>query len=274
MLDNEIGPRPQSKTLKGKAAKGARSMKRGVYLLPNLITTASLFAGFYSIIASLDGDFKTAAVAIIIAGFFDALDGKLARLTGTSSRFGVEYDSLCDLVAFGVAPGVLVFTWALRPFGRYGWLAAFLYVVCGTLRLARYNVQITTVESKRFRGLPIPMAAGLVATTVLLMFFLGQHGAVKDVTILVLVYVLAFLMVSSVKYHSFRELNLTRRIPFRLLFALILLLVVIAAEPSVMLFVIAFGYASSGPVAAIYGLLRSLPKKVHRSSEHKPPSRA
>jgi CDP-diacylglycerol--serine O-phosphatidyltransferase len=148
--------------------KASKKKLRGVYLLPNLLTSASLFGGFYSIVASLDGNYQIAAMAIFVSAVFDLLDGRIARLTGTTSKFGVEYDSLSDLVAFGLAPGILIFTWALRGFGRYGWLAAFLYVACATLRLARFNVQITTVESKRFNGLPVPAAALFVASTVLL----------------------------------------------------------------------------------------------------------
>ena len=159
MIDDEVN-----------AENNRNRFKKGVYLLPNLITSASLFGGFYSIIASLDGDFEKAAIAIFISAILDGLDGRIARLTGSTSKFGVEYDSLADLIAFGLAPGVLIFTWGLRPFGRYGWLAAFLYVVCGALRLARFNVQITTIESKRFNGLPIPAAAVLVAMTVLCSF--------------------------------------------------------------------------------------------------------
>lgn len=238
-----------------------KNFKKGVYLLPNLLTSASLFGGFYAIIAGFDGQFEKAAIAILISGILDGLDGRIARLTGSSSKFGVEYDSLADLVAFGLAPGLLIFTWALRPFGRYGWLAAFLYVVCGALRLARFNVQITTVESKRFNGLPIPAAAALVATTILMFFYLG-HGEelTKHITVLFLVYVLAFLMISNVKYYSFKQLNLSQRMPFKLLVGLICLLIVIAAEPIVMLFALSFGYAASGPITTLLDRKR-LPAK-------------
>jgi len=232
--------------------KKRRKMKKGVYLLPNLITSASLFGGFYAIVASLDGQFEKAAIAILVSGVLDCLDGRVARLTGTSSKFGVEYDSLSDLVAFGLAPGILIFTWALRPFGRYGWLAAFLYVVCGALRLARFNVQITTIESKRFNGLPIPAAAFLVASTVLLFFSLGKgQEMAKHITVLVFVYLLAFLMVSNVRFYSFKELNLKQRMPFRLLVGGIFLLILVAAEPPIMLFVLSFGYVMSGPVTTL-----------------------
>jgi len=259
MLDNEI-----SEGDKGSRKKGP---KRGVYLLPNLITSASLFGGFYSIISALDGNFEHAAIAILISAVLDGLDGRVARLTGTSSKFGVEYDSLADVIAFGLAPGVLIFTWALRPFGRYGWLAAFLYVVCGALRLARFNVQVTTVESKRFNGLPIPAAAALVATTVLMFFTIGRgEEMVKHVTVLVLVYALAFLMVSNVKFYSFKEMNLSQRMPFRLLVALVFLLIVIAAQPTIMLFLLTFGYVVSGPITT---LLDRRKKVMEKKAEEK-----
>ena len=136
----------------------SENIKRGIYILPNLVTTASMFAGFYSLVSTLDGDFHLAAILIFVSAVCDGLDGKVARLTGTTSRFGVEYDSLADVVAFGVTPALMVFAWALRPYGRLGWLAAFLFLACGALRLARFNVQVNTVESKRLVGLPIPAA--------------------------------------------------------------------------------------------------------------------
>ncbi len=261
MLDNEIH---QEENVKKK------KLKKGVYLLPNLMTSASLFGGFYSIIASFDGHFERAAIAILISGVLDGLDGRIARLTGSSSKFGVEYDSLADLVAFGLAPGVLIFMWALRPFGRYGWLAAFLYVVCGALRLARFNVQITTIESKRFNGLPIPAAAALVSTTVLLFFYLGRgEEMAKHITILIVVYLLAFLMISNVKYYSFKELNLSQRMPFRLLVGLIFLLIVIAAEPYLVLFILSFGYAASGPITTLIDRRKRLSMKTPQKLEKK-----
>lgn len=259
MLDNELNPETSQKKL-----------KKGVYLLPNLITSASLFGGFYAIISSFDGHFERAAIAILISGVLDGLDGRIARLTGTSSKFGVEYDSLADLIAFGLAPGVLIFTWALRPFGRYGWLAAFLFVVCGALRLARFNVQITTIESKRFNGLPIPAAAALVATTVLMFFYIGQgQEMARHITVLILVYLLAFLMISNVKYYSFKELNLSQRTPFRLLVGAIFLLIVVAAEPAVTMFVLTFGYVLSGPVTTLIDRRRRQAARVQQKTEKK-----
>ncbi len=241
MLDNELDT-------KGTKGKGKKRVRRGVYLLPNLLTSASLFGGFYSIVASFDGRYEVAAVAILVSAVFDCVDGRIARLTGTTSKFGMEYDSLSDLISFGLAPGVLIFTWALRPFGRYGWLAAFLYVVCSALRLARFNVQITSIESKRFNGLPVPAAAVTVASTVLLLFYLGQGDTARHITVLALVYLLALLMVSNVKFYSFKELSLSKRMPFRLLVGVIFVFIVIAAEPQAMLFTLSFGYIVSGPV--------------------------
>ncbi len=244
MRDREL-----RKPLRGRGLQ-KKDLKKGIFLLPNLLTSMSLLGGFYAIMACIDGRFDHAAIAILISAVIDGLDGRIARLTHTTSKFGAEYDSLADLVAFGLAPGVLMFTWALRPFGRYGWLAAFLYVVCGALRLARFNVQISTVESKRFNGLPIPAAAALVASTVLLFFSIGKgQEMAKHITVLLLVYMLAFLMISNIKFYSFKELDLRRRMPFSLLVGLIFLIVLITAEPPLMLFIITFGYALSGPVA-------------------------
>lgn len=259
MIDDELNPEIEKKKL-----------KRGIYLLPNLITSASLFGGFYSIIASLDGDFEKAAIAILISAILDGLDGRVARLTGATSKFGVEYDSLSDLIAFGLAPGVLIFTWGLRPFGRYGWLAAFLFVVCGALRLARFNVQLTTVESKRFNGLPIPAAAALVCTTVLMFFHIGQgEGTVKHITVLILVYLLAFLMISNVKYYSFKELHPGQRMPFRLLVGIIFLLIVVAAQPVWMLFILMLGYVISGPITTLYDRKKKLAARALQKSDRK-----
>jgi len=227
------------------------SIRRGVYILPNLLTTGGLFAGFYGIVATMNGNYNLAAWFILVSAVFDVLDGKVARLTGTTSKFGVEYDSLADLVAFGVAPGLLMYSWALTPFGKFGWLAAFLYVVCGALRLARFNVQVNTVESKRFVGLPIPAAAGVVASCVLIFYHLGGSGTVKKISVLLLIYILAYLMVSNFRYYSFKDPELFKRQPFNFLVLAIILIIVIVAQPEIMLFSMATIYMASGPVAAL-----------------------
>ncbi len=230
-------------------------MKKGIYILPNLFTTAALFFGFYSIVSSLKGDFLWAAIAVIISAIFDMLDGKVARLTGTTSRFGVEYDSLADLVSFGVAPAVLAYTWALIPFGRYGWIAAFLYLTCTALRLARFNVQVETVEKTRFKGLPSPAAAGMIATTILIYYYMGGKGATsKHYLLLIMTYVLAFFMVSNITFRSLKELESSKRQPFSLLVVAILLLILIIAEPQVMLFTMSLIYITSGPLELVYNL--------------------
>jgi len=232
------------------------SLRKGVYILPNLFTTGSLFAGFYGIVSTMNGGYMVAAWFILVSSIFDTLDGKVARLTGTTSRFGVEYDSLADLVAFGVAPGLLMYAWALKPFGKLGWLAAFLYVVCGALRLARFNVQVNTVESKRFLGLPIPAAASMVATCVLLFYTLGGSGTIKKASILILIYVLAFLMVSNFRYYSFKDPELVKRQPFGFLVLAIFSIIIIVAQPEIALFLIFFVYMLSGPLAYVVRLLR------------------
>jgi len=230
------------------------SLRRGVYILPNLFTTGSLFAGFYGIVSTLNGNYLTAAWFILVASIFDALDGKVARLTGTTSKFGVEYDSLADLVAFGVAPGLLMYAWALKPFGKLGWLAAFLYVVCGALRLARFNVQVTTVESKRFVGLPIPAAASMVAACVILFYHLGGSGTIRKLSVLILIYVLALLMVSSFRYYSFKDPELVKRQPFGFLVLAIFIIIVIVAEPQIMFFLLFCAYTISGPIGYLLRL--------------------
>ena len=236
-------------------------LRKGVYLLPNLFTTGTLFAGFYSIVATTKGDYEIAAWFILIAAIFDVLDGKIARITGTTSQFGVEYDSLADLASFGVAPGILMYAWALTSFGKLGWLAGFLYVVCGALRLARFNVQVNTVESKRFVGLPIPAAAGMVASCVLLFYRLGGSGEIKKVSIVVLIYVLAYLMVSNVRYFSLKDPELFKRQPFGFLVLAVVLIIVIVAEPEIMLFTMAFLYMLSGLIGSLFGFFRK-PKET------------
>lgn len=222
---------------------------RGVYLIPNLITTGSLFSGFYAIVAAIDGRFHAAAWAIFVSLVLDGLDGRIARLTHSTSGFGVQYDSLADLVAFGVAPALLVYLWALKPFQQFGWVAAFLFVVCGALRLARFNVQQGSMDPRYFNGLPIPAAAMFIATAVAFYYEIGEWAPEKHLYILVMIYVLSFLMVSNVKYASFKKVALFRRHPFHTLVGLVLIFVVIAAAPNVMGFLVMVVYVASGPVS-------------------------
>jgi len=245
------------------------SIKRGIYILPNLITASSLFAGFYSMVATLNGNYSTAAIWIFISAICDGLDGKVARMTGSTSKFGVEFDSLADLVAFGVTPALLMYAWALKPFGRLGWVASFLFLVCAALRLARFNVQVDTVESKRFIGLPTPATACMVASTVLLFYHFSWPSSYKKFAILGLIYLLAFLMVSNFKYNSFKDPALIKRQPFGFLILAVILLIVVAAEPVIMTFSVLLLYILSGPVGFVvtWPRRRRLEKAVHKGRE-------
>lgn len=234
-----------------------------VYVLPNLFTTANLFCGFYSVIASMKGMYETAAVAILIAVVLDSLDGRIARMTHTTSRFGGEYDSLSDLVSFGVAPAIMIYNWSLYSFGKWGWLVAFLFVVCGALRLARFNVQVGIINSRVFNGLPIPGGAAVLATFLLLFYYLGGEGRYPSFPILIGVAAIAIFMVSSIKYYSFKDLNYFSRKPFMSFVMIVLILVVIAAEPQITLFTFAFGYSLTGPAWLLFKLFRGTQKSLN-----------
>lgn len=231
-------------------------VRKGVYLLPNLCTTASLFCGFFSVIKSLHGEFVWAAWAILFAGIFDMFDGRLARLTKGASQFGIEYDSLVDLASFGLAPGILIYTWALDDFHRLGWIASFLFFACGALRLARYNVQADSVEYKYFQGLPIPMAAYVLATTVL---FYDEQFAIPpthNYWILALTVALSLLMVSTVRYHGTKHWDLKHRLSFFVLVAAVSGIAVIAWEPHIMMWIGSLAYVISGPVDELFYWMR------------------
>lgn len=213
-----------------------------------------MFAGFYSMIAVLNGNYVHAGWAIIIAGIFDGIDGWVARLTGTSTKFGIELDSLSDAIAFGVAPAMLVYNWTLSSFGRVGAAVAFLFVACGALRLARYNVQMGSEEKKHFTGMPIPAAACIIATTVL--FFI-EEGIAHDKSYyaLFLTVVCAGLMVSTMRFHSQKEIHPGQRKPFMILVGVALYLAVFIMHPEVTLFVTGVIYLLSGPAEVLYGFL-------------------
>lgn len=234
--------------------------QRMIHPLPCLFTTASLLSGFYAIISAINGNFFNAAVAIIVAGIFDGLDGRVARMTKTTSTFGMEYDSLSDLVSFGVAPGLLAYLWALEPYGRYGWLAAFLYVATTALRLARFNSLALEKSPQDFVGLPCPAAAGMIATTVLFSRYLGATETVKHVSILILVYLLSYLMVSNIRYLSFKHPAAKGKKNFQVMVFLVLLMILVAAEPPVTLFILGGLYVLSGPFSSVYRLF-------HRAKE-------
>jgi CDP-diacylglycerol--serine O-phosphatidyltransferase len=221
-------------------------MRKGIYILPNTLTLCGMFLGFYAILASLKGNYIHAAWTIIGASIFDGLDGWVARLTHSTTRFGIELDSLSDLVAFGVAPAVMLYKWALMPFGRVGWAAAFLFVACGALRLARYNVQMGSAESKSFTGMPIPGAATLVATFVIFYYEIWEKVPVRNYFVLLFTFFLAVLMVSTLRFHGAKELDFSKRKPFWILVAIVIVLVLIIIHPPIAFFVFAMIYLVSG----------------------------
>jgi len=241
-----------------------RTLRKRTYVLPNLLTAGNLFAGFYAILSAIHGQFDRAAVALVIAGILDILDGKIARFTGASSRFGVEFDSLADLVSFGVAPAVLIYLWALQPYGRIGWVAAFLLVACAALRLARFNVQVGAVERRWFLGLPTPAVSASIATTVLLLDSPGDPGSLVNTVFVLQAYSLAFLMVSTIRYRSFKDFG-TQRHHFSFLVSTIFIFAIIALNPQASLFALAVIYVFSGPVEGLFGLLHH--GQTHGASE-------
>lgn len=239
-----------------------RKISVHIYVLPNLITTANIFFGFFAIIQSVKGHFKSAAYAIVLAAIFDMLDGRLARLTRSTSKFGAEYDSLCDLVSFGVAPAVLLYLWALQPFGRLGWVACFFFMTAGALRLARFNVQAHLIEKGFFQGLPIPMAAGIVASSVLAYYDMGWI-AEGDVGLLLMTFVVALVMVSNFRYRSFKDIDLRERLPFHNLVLGVLLLAWVAYQPELNLFILFIVYTVLGAIFGIFRIGRDVQKLRH-----------
>lgn len=231
---------------------------KGVYLLPNLMTSASLFSGFLGLVWAAAGRYEACAVAILASAFFDGLDGKVARLTKTVSPFGVQFDSLSDLVAFGVTPAAMMYFWRLHELGRLGVAVGFLYVVCGALRLARFNVQFPGASKKYFVGLPIPAAGCLLSTLVLFMPFLPDalKGRGMSWFVLGLAFALGYLMVSRVRYASFKEYGFAKAHSFSMMIVAVLLFVLVASHPRVLGFLLLFVYMLSGPVNTYWLMAR------------------
>jgi CDP-diacylglycerol--serine O-phosphatidyltransferase len=221
--------------------------RKGIYLLPNLFTTAGLFAGFYAIVAAMRGHFDVAATAIFVAMVMDTLDGRIARLTHTESAFGAQYDSLTDMVAFGAAPALIIYTWSLNTL-KLGWLVAFIYAAAAALRLARFNIQLSKVDKRFFVGLATTPSAGVLAGYVWLLDDLKIHSVLASVIGAVLTVLVAILMVSNVRYHGFKNIDLKGHVPFVALLLVVLIFVGISVDPPMMLFMIFGGYALSGPI--------------------------
>jgi CDP-diacylglycerol--serine O-phosphatidyltransferase len=252
--------------------KDGKRRKAAMHLIPNLFTTGNLFCGVFAILSVFNANYLAAAIAILVAMIFDVLDGKSARLTNSTSHFGLEYDSLSDVVSFGVAPGLLIYSWALSGQGTFGVAVMFAYVAMGAVRLARFNSMAASSDSKYFTGLAIPAAAGVVASLVVFDHHIVRMGAeVKPVLVLVITLALSFLMVSTIKYRSFKDLKFKGRQQITYLVWGILALMLVAAWPQVMLFVVFASYAMLGPVERLFWLTaRAFGKKGAGKSDSTP----
>jgi CDP-diacylglycerol--serine O-phosphatidyltransferase len=226
--------------------------RRGIYILPSLFTTASLFAGFYAIVQAMNGNFEYAPLAIFIAAILDALDGRIARLTHTESDFGAEYDSLVDMVSFGLAPALIMYEWALSGMGKIGWLAAFIYTAAAGLRLARFNTQVGVVDKRYFRGLPSPAAAAVVVGLVWVLHANGVPGKEISIAALIVTVMAGVLMVSNVRFRSFKDVDLRGRVSFMTILAMPLVLVLLFQDPPLVLFLTFLVYALSGPLGFVF----------------------
>ncbi|MEP6998538.1 MAG: CDP-diacylglycerol--serine O-phosphatidyltransferase [Betaproteobacteria bacterium] len=233
-----------------------RVRRRGIYLLPNLFTTAALFAGFYAIVQAMNGRFDQSAIAIFVAMVLDSLDGRVARLTKTQSAFGAEYDSLSDMVSFGAAPALIVYEWALRGMGKLGWIAAFVYVAGAALRLARFNTMLEVADKRYFQGLPSPAAAALVAGFV----WIADDNAIDPESIRWIAWAVTVFagltMVTNLKYYSFKTINLRRSVPFLAVFLIVLFFVLVSYQPPIVLFACFVIYALAGYVWSAWLALR------------------
>jgi CDP-diacylglycerol---serine O-phosphatidyltransferase len=233
-----------------------KAQRSGIYLLPNLFTTASLFAAFYSIVASFKAQYEVAVIAIFIGMVADGLDGRIARMTNTQTAFGAEYDSLSDMVTFGVAPALLLYSWSLNQLGKFGWLVSFVYTASVALRLARFNTQIEVADKRYFQGLSSPVGAAIVSSYVWLCSQNQWHNIAVIVTAAILAIFTAILMVSNIRYNSFKEIDLKGKVPFIYILVMVILFVAIALDPSSMLFITSLIYAFSGPLQTLWALQR------------------
>ena len=254
-----------------KDGKTQEHKHRGIYLLPNLLTTGALFAGFYAIVAAMNGRFVAASEAVVIAGVLDGVDGRIARLTHTQSDFGVQYDSLSDLISFGLAPALVVYLWSLSSladygpvFGKVGWLAAFLFAACTALRLARFNTQAGVGDKRYFQGLASPAAAAVIITSIWACESAGLNGPEVSVIAAAITVTVALLMVSNIRYHSFKTWPKTDRVPFLWILLLVLLFVLLAIDLPKVLCGIAYTYAVSGPVMTLIGISRQRSARMRR----------
>ncbi len=231
-----------------------RKPRRGIYLLPNLLTTGCLFSGFYAIVAAMSGKFELAAIAVFVAMVLDGLDGRVARLTNTSSEFGVQYDSLADMVSFGLAPALLIHAWALNTLGKLGWLVAFIFTAGAALRLARFNTQVAIADKRFFQGLPSPAAAAVVAGLVWVSVDHGLGGEDMRIVGLILTLFAGLAMVSNFRYYSFKDIDFKGKVPFVALLATVLVFVFISLDPPQVLFGLFLVYFLSGLILTVWGI--------------------
>lgn len=243
--------------------------RRGIYLLPNLLTTAGLFAGYFAIVAAMQGRFEAAAIAIFVAMILDGADGRIARMTNTQSDFGAQYDSLADLASFGIAPSLVMYQWALSGMGKLGWLAAFIYTASAALRLARFNTQVGTADKNYFQGLASPAAAAIIAAMVWVGNDYFESSQTLNLAALIITVCTGLLMVSNFRYNSFKGINFSGKVPFITMLAVVLILVVVNANPPIVLFTVFFGYALSGPIMTLVQLRERRAQRVkgHKKSE-------
>ena len=245
-----------------------KPLGRGIYLLPNLFTTAGLFAGFYSIVASMKGYFDLAAITIFVAMIMDTLDGRVARLTNTQSEFGVQYDSLSDMVAFGIAPALVTYNWLLVNLGKFGWLASFLFTATVALRLARFNTQ-ETVDKCYFQGLPSPAGAGVLASIVWIGHEYLEPSKSLSIIMSVITVMIGLLMVSNIRYYSFKTIDFKGKVPFFAVIMVVVAYIAISIEPSVVLFVVFAAYLLSGPIMTLRIIRQQQRKRSQRKNNIK-----
>lgn len=251
-----------------------KSFEKGIYLLPNLMTMIALFSGFYAVIAGMNGDYQLGAIAIFVAMVFDGLDGRIARMTQTSSAFGAEFDSLADMISFGLAPALLMYQWVLSGYGKIGWLVAFVFTAAAALRLARFNTQVGVADKRYFQGLPSPAAAALIAGFIWMFETNPLNPGLAGPMALVLTAVAGLMMVSNIRFSSFKELNLKDKVPFVTLLLAVLVFVVITLKPSMILFLLFLLYAISGPVWTLKEIQRRRQKRRRNKLENPQPETA
>ena len=246
-----------------------------IYILPNLFTTASLFAGFYAIIQATQGHFDVSAAAIFIAAILDSLDGRVARMTNTVSDFGKEYDSLADVIAFGLTPALVSYEWALSSLGKIGWLISFLFVACAALRLARFNSMVTT-DKRFFQGIPCPAAAAFVAAFVWMVFSYESEGSNWSIATLFITVIASLAMVSNIPYYSFKDINLKGRMPFIGMIIFVVIFLLIFSDPPNVLFALCLLYFLSGPIGALpyfrnkFSHVKSVPDVLNLDEDNDP----